>query len=63
MEEQERILGPDPWEYGLTERNTKTLEMLASFSHEHGLTKRRWALDELFVNVFQGRKRGDEFRI
>lgn len=63
MEEQEQILGPDPWEYGLTERNTKTLEMLAGFSHSMGLTRRPWKLDELFVNVFQGRKRGDEFRI
>jgi 4,5-dihydroxyphthalate decarboxylase len=63
LEEQERILGPDPWEYGLTERNRKTLEMLAGFSHEQGLTQRRFSLDELFVSVFQGRKRGDEFRI
>jgi 4,5-dihydroxyphthalate decarboxylase len=63
MEEQEQILGPDPWEYGLTERNTRTLEMLAGFSHSMGLTRRPWTLDELFVNVFQGRKRGDEFRI
>ena len=62
-EEQERILGPDPWEYGLTEKNRKTLDLLAGFSHEQGLTQRRYALDELFVNVFQGRKRGDEFRI
>jgi 4,5-dihydroxyphthalate decarboxylase len=63
LEEQERILGPDPWEYGLTEKNRKTLEMLAGFSHEQGLTLRRFSLDELFVPVFQGRKRGDEHRI
>jgi 4,5-dihydroxyphthalate decarboxylase len=62
-EEQERILGPDPWEYGLTEKNRHTLETLAGYSHEQGLTKRRWTPDELFVSVFQGRKRGDEFRI
>jgi 4,5-dihydroxyphthalate decarboxylase len=63
LEEQEDILGPDPWEYGLTEKNRKTLEMLAGFSHEQGLTPRRLSLDELFLPVFQGRKRGDEFRI
>lgn len=63
LEEQEQILGPDPWEYGLTEKNRKILEMLAGFSHEQGLTRRRYSLDELFVNVFQGRKRGDEHRI
>jgi 4,5-dihydroxyphthalate decarboxylase len=62
-EEQEAILGPDPWEYGLGERNRHTIETLAGYSHEQGLTKRRLTADDLFVSVFQGRKRGDEFRI
>jgi 4,5-dihydroxyphthalate decarboxylase len=62
-EEQEQILGPDPWEYGLTDRNRHTLETLAGYSHEQGLTRRLLSLDELFLPVFQGRKRGDEFRI
>jgi len=62
-EEQEAILGPDPWEYGLTDRNRHTIETLAGYSHEQGLTKRRHSADDLFVSVFQGRKRGDEFRI
>ena len=63
MEEQEQILGDDPWEYGITEKNRKTLEMLAGFSFEQGLLPRKFSLDELFLPVFQGRKRGDEFRI
>ena len=62
-EEQEQILGPDPWEYGLTERNRHNIETLALYSHEQGLTRRRHTADDLFVSVFQGRKRGDEFRI
>ena len=62
-EEQESILGPDPWEYGLTERNRHTIETLAGYSHEQGLTRRRHTAEDLFVSVFQGRKRGDEFRI
>ncbi len=62
-EEQEEILGPDPWQYGLTISNRAQLEMLVGFSHEQGLISRRIPLDELFVNVTQGRKRGDEFRI
>ncbi len=62
-EEERAILGPDPWEYGLTDQNRKTIETLAGFSHEQGLTKRRWTADELFTSVFQGRKRGDEFRV
>jgi 4,5-dihydroxyphthalate decarboxylase len=62
-EEQEQMLGPDPWEYGLTERNRHTLDTLAGYSYEQGLTKNKWTSDELFTSVFQGRKRGDEFRI
>jgi 4,5-dihydroxyphthalate decarboxylase len=62
-EEQQEVIGPDPWEYGLTDRNRHTLETIAGYSHEQGLTRRRLPLDELFVSVFQGRKRGDEFRI
>jgi 4,5-dihydroxyphthalate decarboxylase len=62
-EEQEEILGPDPWEYGLGERNRHNVETLAGYSHEQGLTRRRMSADDLFVSVFQGRKRGDEFRI
>jgi 4,5-dihydroxyphthalate decarboxylase len=62
-EEQEQILGPDPWEYGLSDRNRHTLETLGGYSHEQGLTKRRMPLEELFSDVSQGRKRGDEFRV
>ncbi len=61
-EEQEQILGKDPWEYGLTERNAKNFERLVSYSHEQGVIKRRPALDELFLNVSEGRNR-DEFRV
>ncbi len=61
-EEQMEILGPDPWENGLTPQNIKTLETLVGYSHEQGLTKRRLPLDELFLDVSEGRKRGG-FRI
>jgi 4,5-dihydroxyphthalate decarboxylase len=61
-EEQEEVMGPDPWEYGLTPGNVKQLELLVKFSHEQGLIKRNIPLDELFLDVSQGRKRGDEFR-
>ncbi|HEX9465582.1 MAG TPA: ABC transporter substrate-binding protein [Alphaproteobacteria bacterium] len=62
-EEQEEILGKDPWVYGLTDQNRTTLETLVGYSHEQGLIKRRLPLEELFLNVSQGRKRGDEFRV
>jgi 4,5-dihydroxyphthalate decarboxylase len=62
-EEQEKLLGPDPWEYGLSDRNRHTLETMSGYSHEQGLTRRRIPVDELFVSMFQGRKRGDKFQI
>jgi 4,5-dihydroxyphthalate decarboxylase len=62
-EEQEKLLGPDPWEYGMSDRNRHALETMAGYSHEQGLTRRRMPLDELFVSVFQGRKRGDKFGV
>ena len=62
-EEQERLLGSDPWEYGLTDKNRKVLETLAGYSHEQGLIKKRPALEQLFLSVDQGRKRGGEYRI
>ena len=62
-EEQEELLGPDPWEYGLSEKNRNVLETLIGYSHEQGLIKQRPTLDALFLNVSQGRKRGGEHRI
>jgi 4,5-dihydroxyphthalate decarboxylase len=62
-EEQEQILGPDPWEYGLTDNNRKTLQTLIGYSHEQGLIRQKPTLEQLFLNVSQGRKRGGEFRI
>jgi 4,5-dihydroxyphthalate decarboxylase len=61
-EEQEDILGPDPWAYGLTAQNAKSIETLLGYSHEHGLTKRLLTLDDMFLDVSEGRKRGG-FRI
>ena len=62
-EEQEEILGPDPWEYGMTEKNRSQLEILVGYAHEQGTIERRMPLDELFIDITQGRKRGDEFRM
>jgi 4,5-dihydroxyphthalate decarboxylase len=60
-EEQQALMGRDPWEYGLTERNRHNLETLVGYSHEQGLIKRRIPLEELFLSVSQGEGRGDEF--
>ncbi len=59
-EEQEELLGKDPWEYGMTDKNIHNLETLVGYSHEQGLTKNKMSLDQLFLNVEQGRKRGTD---
>jgi 4,5-dihydroxyphthalate decarboxylase len=62
-EEQEEIMGPDPWEYGFSDNNVKHLETLVGYSHEQGMISKPIPLDDLFIDISQGRKRGDEFRI
>jgi 4,5-dihydroxyphthalate decarboxylase len=62
-EEQEEILGSDPWEYGLTDANRHTLNTLAGYSFEQGMIKKQPSLDDLFLDVSQGRKRGHVYRI
>jgi 4,5-dihydroxyphthalate decarboxylase len=57
-EEQDGILGRDPWEYGLTAGNRRNLETLIGYAFEQGLISRRIGVDELFCDVSQGRKRG-----
>lgn len=47
-EEESRLLGPDPWEYGLSETNRRNLETLAGYVHQQGLSGRRVGLDDLF---------------
>ena len=49
LEEQEDILGRDPWVYGLGEANRKNLATLIQYSYEQGLIGRMLPLEELFV--------------
>jgi 4,5-dihydroxyphthalate decarboxylase len=51
LEEQEDILGKDPWVYGLGETNRKTLETLMQYSQEQGMLGRKMTLEELFINT------------
>ena len=51
LEEQEDVLGKDPWVYGLGESNRKTLETLMQYSQEQGMLGRKIALEELFINT------------
>ena len=61
-EEQEAIVGHDPWEYGPTERNLRNMDAIAGYCHEQGLSRKKFSFADLFTSVFQGRKRGDELR-
>jgi 4,5-dihydroxyphthalate decarboxylase len=62
-EEQEEIFGTDPWEYGLTDENRHNFATLVRYAFEQGLISRDIPVDELFLPIGQGRKRGEEFRI
>jgi 4,5-dihydroxyphthalate decarboxylase len=57
-EEQQELLGSDPWQYGLTPQNRITIETLARYSLELGLVKRLFSAEDLFLDVSEGRKRG-----
>lgn len=48
QEEQEEILGMDPWSYGLGQANRKNVETLMRYSHQQGMVGRRFSLEELF---------------
>ncbi len=48
IDEQERILGPDPWAYNFPD-NAAALKTMIRFSHEQGMISRRMEPEELFV--------------
>ena len=54
VEEQERLLGPDPWVYGLGAANRKNLETVLRYTHQQGMISRTWPLDELFADTDLG---------
>lgn len=49
LEEQDELLGRDPWLYGLGDKNRKTLETLMHYSFEQGLIGSKMPVDELFA--------------
>jgi 4,5-dihydroxyphthalate decarboxylase len=64
VEQQEELLGPDPWSYGLTAENRKNLETVQRYCHQQGLTKKIMPLDQLFADTDLGDAVGsgsDEF--
>jgi len=51
FEEERKILGADPWVYGLGESNRKNLETIIRYCHQQGLTSRQAPIEELFIDT------------
>ena len=63
LDEERQLLGPDPWQYGLGERNRNNLATAIGYSHGSGLIGREIPVDELFVEAALGGGRGVRKRI
>jgi 4,5-dihydroxyphthalate decarboxylase len=50
-EEERKLLGIDPWAYGLGEGNMKTLEALTCYMHNQGMAHQKISVRELFYWV------------
>jgi 4,5-dihydroxyphthalate decarboxylase len=60
VEEQEQLLGRDPWAYGLTPANRKNLETMQRYVHQQGMISKVRPLDELFEDTDLGDSTGSE---
>src|SRR5438876_1236762 len=60
VEEQEQLLGRDPWAYGLTPANRKNLETVQRYVHQQGMIGEVRPLDELFEDTDLGDSTGSE---
>jgi len=49
LSEERALLGPDPWQYGLTPANRKNLETITGYVHQQTMSDRRVTVDELFA--------------
>ena len=50
FEEQEKLLGLDPWPFGL-ERNRPNLERFVGYSLDQGLMTKKMEVEELFIGL------------
>jgi 4,5-dihydroxyphthalate decarboxylase len=60
LEEQDAVLGPDPWAYGLTPANRKNLETVQRYTHQQGMIGKMLPLDELFADTDLGDAGGSD---
>jgi len=54
VEEQEQILGRDPWVYGLAPANRKNLETVQRYCHQQGMIRKVVPIDDLFADTDLG---------
>ena len=59
-DEERKVLGADPWAYGLGEANRKNLQTIIRYCHQQGLIKKEMPIEELFVDTDPGDAGGDE---
>jgi 4,5-dihydroxyphthalate decarboxylase len=60
IEEQEEVLGTDPWAYGLTPANRKNLETVLRYTHQQGMIGKMQPLDSLFADTDLGDAAGPD---
>jgi 4,5-dihydroxyphthalate decarboxylase len=60
VEEQDELLGRDPWQYGLTPANRKNLETIQRYVHLQGMVSKQRPLAELFDDTDLGDSGGLE---
>ena len=60
LEEQEAVLGRDPWAYGLTPANRKNLETVQRYTHQQGMIGEMLPLDALFADTDLGDAGGSD---
>ena len=57
---QRKLLGPDPWEYGLTPSNHKNLQTMIQYSKDGGLITNLSSVDDFYTDVtLEHRGRGE----
>ena len=60
LEEQEAVLGRDPWAYDLTPANRKNLETVLRYTYQQGMISNMLSLDALFAETDLGDAGGSD---
>jgi 4,5-dihydroxyphthalate decarboxylase len=47
-DEERELLGPDPWQYGVTPANRRNMETIATYVHQQTMSDRLVPVDEMF---------------